>query len=112
LARVGDSSLGPTAVGPTNGVQVKRRGIMRFIIIGGGTDAGGWYIGPDGKIHKIPGWNPEQLSNVAHALQGLREIAQIKTPGLAERALVPITDMLQKELAGHLKEGDVLVVGT
>ena len=26
-----------------------------------GSDAGGWYIGPDGKIHRIPGWNPEAM---------------------------------------------------
>ena len=30
---------------------------MNFYFIGGGfgTDAPGWYIGSDGKIHKVPG---------------------------------------------------------
>jgi hypothetical protein len=35
-----------------------------YFISGGGfgTDAGGWYIGPDGKIHKVPPWNPESIN--------------------------------------------------
>jgi len=24
-----------------------------------GSDAGYWYLGADGKIHHVPGWNPE-----------------------------------------------------
>lgn len=33
----------------------------RPIIIFGniGSDAGYWYLGADGKIHHVPGWNPE-----------------------------------------------------
>ena len=35
----------------------------RPIIIFGniGSDAGYWYLGADGKIHHVPGWNPETL---------------------------------------------------
>jgi hypothetical protein len=86
----------------------------RLLFIGGGfgTDAGGWYIGPDGKIHRIPGWNPEQMIDVAHALQGLREISQIKAPGVAERAVASVMELVKKELGAHLKEGDVLVLGS
>ena len=34
------------------------------------TDAGGWYIGADGKLHRIPPWNPDSfvLSRLADAL--------------------------------------------
>lgn len=35
----------------------------RPIVIFGnvGSDAGYWYLGADGKIHHVPGWNPETL---------------------------------------------------
>jgi hypothetical protein len=83
----------------------------RIIFIGGGTDAGGWYIGADGKIHRIPGWNPEQMVDLSHALGALREISQIKANGISERLTAGVLDMVKKELGGHVKEGDVLVVG-
>jgi hypothetical protein len=84
----------------------------RIIFIGHiGSDAGGWYIGADGKIHRVPGWNPEQMNDVAHLLNGLRDIAQVKTAGVAERVVSGVLDSLKKELGANLKEGDVLVVG-
>lgn len=71
----------------------------RIIFIGPrGTDAGAWYIGTDGKIHHIPGWNPEQLSDVAHLLQGLREFSQVKAVGVAERAVSGVLEAVKKEL--------------
>jgi hypothetical protein len=84
----------------------------RIIFIGHiGSDAGGWYIGPDGKIHRVPGWGVDQLADVSRALTGLRQIAQIKNAAVAERAVSGLVDMLKKDLGSHLKEGDVLVVG-
>ncbi len=82
-----------------------------YFIIGGGTDAGGWYIGSDGKIHRIPGWNPEAMVELTHALHIIREASRLKTPGLAEHALKSVMDFTQKELGAHLKEGGVLVLG-
>ena len=84
----------------------------RIMFIGPvGTDAGGWFIGADGKIHRIPGWEPEQLRDVSHALRGLRELTQVKTAGVAERAVAAVLESVKKQLAGQLKEGDVLVLG-
>jgi len=84
----------------------------RILFIGPvGTDAGGWFIGPDGKIHRIPGWEPEQLRDVSHTLRGLRELTQVKTAGVAERVVAAVLDTVKKQLAGQLKEGDVLVLG-
>jgi hypothetical protein len=34
-----------------------------FVLFGGG-DAGGIYIGTDGKVHRIPPWNPEVLTQL------------------------------------------------
>jgi hypothetical protein len=83
----------------------------RILFIGTrGSDAGGRYIGPDGKIHVIPGWNPEQLKEVAHALQGLSELTQLKAPGVAERAAASVMEGLRKELDAHMQAGDVLVL--
>jgi hypothetical protein len=84
---------------------------MKIYFGGFGTDAGGWYIGPDGKIHRVPGWAPEQLKDLSHAINVIREAAQIKTPGVAEHAIKSVMDFAQKELGAHLKEEGVLVLG-
>jgi hypothetical protein len=75
-----------------------------------GTDAGGWYIGPDGKIHRIPGWNPEQMADLNHAINILRSAGQLKTPGLADAAIKSVMEFAQKQLGEHAK-GGVVVVG-
>lgn len=83
----------------------------RIIFIGPiGSDAGGYYIGKDGKIHRLPGWNPEQLKDLGHALNSLRELSQIKAAGVAERAYAAVHEIITKEMSGHLEAGDVLVV--
>ncbi|HEY8869219.1 MAG TPA: hypothetical protein VIM30_07485 [Candidatus Limnocylindrales bacterium] len=47
---------------------------MRLFFFGGfGSDAGGWYIGADGKIHKVPGWNPEQVVELARLVSVLAQ---------------------------------------
>jgi hypothetical protein len=89
---------------------------MYTIIIGRiGSDAGYWYIGPDGKLHHVPGWNPEQLAEVGAAVNIMREATRLKTPGLAEAAIKSVMEFTQKELAAHLKDrgtqGVVLVLG-
>jgi hypothetical protein len=85
---------------------------MRLFIFGGGfTDAGGWYIGADGKIHKVPGWNPEGVREVSHMVNILREAAQLKTPGLAEAVTSVVIDQVQKELGANLREGDLAIAG-
>jgi hypothetical protein len=85
---------------------------MRLFFFGGyGTDAGGWYIGADGKIHKVPGWNPEAVVELQHAVNILREAAQLKTPGLSEAVARVVYDQVQKELGANLREGDLAVAG-
>jgi hypothetical protein len=76
-----------------------------------GSDAGYWYIGADGKIHRVPGWNPEQLTEVSKVVSILAQAAALKTPGLAERVSGVLTDFVQKEVAGHVKEaGGVSII--
>jgi hypothetical protein len=84
----------------------------RIVFIGNiGTDAGGWYIDANGKIHRIPGWNPEQMTDLSHALTGLRALSQIKSAGVAERAFGAVRELVVKQVGEHIKEGDVLVLG-
>lgn len=85
---------------------------MKIYFIGGAfTDAGGWWIGSDGKIHRIPGWNPEAMVEVSHAINVIREAGQLKTPGLAEATIQDVLDFVQKELAANVKENSVVVLG-
>lgn len=85
---------------------------MNIYFIGSGvfTDAGGWYIGPDGKIHRVPGWNPEAMVDLAHALNIIGEAGRLKTPGLAESTLKGVMGFAQKELEANVKGGGVLVL--
>ena len=84
----------------------------RIIFIGHiGSDAGGWYITPDGKIHKIPGWAPDQLREVTNLMQGLRSVSQLRSPGVAEKVAGALMDAVKTELGSHMREGDVLVLG-
>jgi len=90
---------------------------MYRIVIGRiGSDAGYWYIGADGKLHHVPGWNPEALAELNAAVNILREATRLKTPGLAEAAIKSVMEFTQKELGTHLKqgagEGTVLVLGS
>ena len=86
---------------------------MNIYYIGGGagTDAPGWYIGPDGKIHRVPGWNPEAMVDLSSAIKVIRAAAQIKTPGVADAAIKSVMTYVQKELGSHVKEGGVVVIG-
>ncbi|HST53516.1 MAG TPA: hypothetical protein VLJ61_16005 [Pyrinomonadaceae bacterium] len=81
-----------------------------FIGAGFGTDAPSWFVGPDGKIHRVPGWNPEAMKDLAHAVNVIREASQIKTAGIAEAAIKSVMDFAQKELGANLKGGGVVVV--
>jgi len=75
-----------------------------------GSDAGGWYIGADGKIHRVPGWNPDALREIGAALGVLREAGRLKTHGLADAAIKSVLEFTHKELGAHVKGGGAVVV--
>lgn len=84
---------------------------LYFMGPGIGTDAGGWYIGLDGKIHRVPGWNPEAMVDLNRAISVIRDAAQLKAPGLAESVLKGgILEFAFKEVQSHVKSGGVLVM--
>jgi RimJ/RimL family protein N-acetyltransferase len=87
---------------------------MHSIIIGGGTDAGGWIITFEhGKvvIKRIPGWNPEQFAELGAALNIIREATKLKTPGLAEAAALSVMKYAQDQLGQHVKGNAVFIAG-
>ena len=54
-----------------------------FVLFGGG-DAGGIYIGTDGKVHRIPPWNPEILVQLRAVKSLTAAVTQIHDTGLAK----------------------------
>lgn len=75
-----------------------------------GSDAGGWYIGSDGKIHRVPGWNPEAMSEIAAALSIVRYSSLVKNPHFSQQVMKEAVGFAQKQLGEHLKEGGIVVV--
>ena len=83
---------------------------MKFIVFGQiGSDAGYWYLGPDGKWHHVGGWGVDKFVDVNRALDILSQVAKLKTPRLADTVTKELTEFVNKELAGHL--GDKLTGG-
>src|SRR5690349_11096870 len=92
--------------------HIRRSGMnIYFMGPGIGTDAGGWYIGPDGKIHRVPGWNPEAMTDLTRAVSVIRDAAQLKTPRLAESVLkAGVLEFAFKEVQAHVQGGGILVM--
>lgn len=83
-----------------------------YFISGGGfgTDAGGWYIGPDGKIHRVPGWNPEAMFDLAQSVTILGAASRIKERGFADGVIHAVLPAVQKQLDSYVKDGGILVI--
>lgn len=87
---------------------------LASITIVGGTDAPGIRIVPDGhggfKIEKVPGWNPEQMLELANGLEIVSAASRLKTAGLAEQVLKSVGGMVEKQLGEHAQGANVVVV--
>ncbi len=81
-----------------------------FIGGGGLTDAGGWAI-VNGKIVKIPGWNPEVMIDFSHSIGALRRVSQIKERGVSEVMIKQLMPVVERQMGDHIKEGGIVVVG-
>lgn len=85
-----------------------------MILIGGGTDAPGISIQPDGHggwvVKKIPGWNPEAMAELASALKVVNSAARLKTPGLFEQTMKSVGAFVSSQIAEHAHGGTVVVV--
>lgn len=89
---------------------------MATIILGHiGSDAGYWVIGPDGHIHRVGGWQIEEMTDLRNAVNALQDALQIREPGVAEsitKAVMPFVERaLTKNLKGDVAEKGIIVVG-
>lgn len=75
-----------------------------------GSDAGGWYIGSDGKIHRVPGWNPEAMSDLASAVSIIRYTNLVKNAGFSSQIMKEVVGFAQKQLGEHIKDGGIVVI--
>ncbi|MGH7618634.1 MAG: hypothetical protein ACREPM_15550 [Gemmatimonadaceae bacterium] len=82
-----------------------------MLILFGGGDGGGIYVGPDGKVHRIPPWNPELLLQLK-AVSALVNVGTVTDAGLshevgalAERLSTRVIPHVTK-IAGATQLGD------
>jgi hypothetical protein len=77
----------------------------------GGTDGPGFQIviiNGVPQIKPIPPWG-EQLIEIRNTLGVLQRAGALKTPGIAEKVMQPLVDVIQKQLGPHMKEGGVII---
>lgn len=55
-----------------------------MMILFGGGDGGGFYIGADGKLHRIPPWNPETMAELKAVNALAAASQQLANKGLAK----------------------------
>ena|SRR5579884_2600235 len=89
---------------------------MATIILGHiGSDAGYWYIGGDGKLHHVGGWQAEEMAELKNAITLLQDAVQIREPGVAEAVTRAIVPFVEKTLTQHVKQDGsdrgIIIVG-
>jgi len=88
-----------------------------IIIIGGGTDAPGYKLVPDGhggyKVVPVPGWNPEAMLELSAALSILQQASRLKQPDASKGVMAAVSKIAQSgltHLAGDQAGGTTIVV--
>ena len=76
------------------------------------ADGGGIWIGPDGKIHIIPPWNPDEkyaraVHEVLVAVSGVSAATTIQQAGIWQQAVKAAVETLTSQVAnlGGLVQG-------
>jgi hypothetical protein len=75
-------------------------GIFIAVSPGFGGDGGYWYIGADGKLHRVPPWSPEVFRDLNAAASLLSMAEGIKQVGIRKQ-LIGLSEEL---VVGHIKE--------
>lgn len=87
---------------------------LASITIIGGTDAPGIQIVPDGHggyiIKRVPGWNPEQMADLALGLNVITAASQLKTAELAEQVMKSVGGFVEGQLGEHIAGAANVVV--
>jgi len=98
----------------TKPVALQERAI---IIIGGGTDAPGVKLVPDGhggyKVVPVPGWNPEAMLELSAAVSILQQATRLKQPEASKGVMAAVSKIASSDLthlAGDQAAGATVVV--
>jgi hypothetical protein len=83
---------------------------LTIFVVGGGTDAPGFKIVPDGKggfkIVPVPGWNPEQMRELSSALRAVAVAGRIKHSKTSRAILNNATKLAASEIEGLLGKAE------
>lgn len=75
-------------------------GILLAVGPGFGGDGGFWYIGADGKLHRVPPWSPDVMRDL-NAAATLVSVAQNLKEGEVSRQLTAVAEKL---ISAHTHE--------
>jgi hypothetical protein len=79
---------------------------LTLFVVGGGTDAPGFKIVPDGKggwkVVPVPGWDPEQMLELASALRVSATAGRLKNGRVSRAILNSAMKVAAEELGGVL----------
>ena len=81
-----------------------------MLILFGGGDGGGIYVGPDGKVHRIPPWNPE-IQVQLKAVSALAALEVVHDSGLAKEAAAFAERLSTKVIPQITKSAGAVQVG-
>ena len=89
---------------------------MALIILGHiGSDAGYWYVGSDGRLHHVGGWQAEKIAELRSAISILENAVQLKETGVAENITKTVMPLIERELTANMKgqagENGIIIVG-
>jgi len=84
--------------------------MARIIVIGPiGSDAGYWVIDDTG-LHHVGGWGVDQLAEFRSAVSIIGAATQLKTPRLAEAVVKSVQELVEGQIAEHVKGASNVVV--
>ena len=89
---------------------------MALIILGHiGSDAGYWYLGSDGRLHHVGGWQAERMAELRAAINVVQNAVQLKESGVAENIAKTVMPLIERELSANIKgqdgENGIIIVG-
>ena len=73
--------------------------LQGFTLGNPGSDAGYWFIGPDGRPHRVGNWGAKEMAEVGAAMMTLGAAARIADNTMQARVLDTVQAMLKPHMA-------------